>query len=65
MNGFNDWLDGVLGGKPATVESFARSAIPELPRIETPVARVGRADVWPPHVLEQIRRIQAGLEDEL
>lgn len=45
-------------------EALARIDIAMLPLrpITTPVARVGRADVWPPEELEKIRRIYA--EDE-
>lgn len=38
MNSFDTWLDeGFAGRAPLTVESFARSAIGELPRVTTQI----------------------------
>jgi hypothetical protein len=43
-----------LGGEP-----WIRPV--EQPQIiDAPVARPGRADVWPPEVLEEIRRVYSG-----
>lgn len=63
MSAFNEWLDGVLDGKPCTVESFARSAIGDLPRIETSVRGPSRQDVWPADVWAEMQAIARGERD--
>lgn len=42
---WNEWLDAVLDGQPCTADTFARSAIGELPRVTIPVRQLDPA-VW-------------------
>lgn len=56
---FNRWLNGVADGEPATLASFARSAIPELPRVTTPVVKLNPAR-WGFATREEMERAGEG-----
>lgn len=43
---FDAWLDSVLDGQEADAGQFARSAIGDVPKIETTVARLN-PKLWP------------------
>lgn len=61
MNTWEQFLDGVLAGEPATVEAFARSAIGEVPPAEMSVRYpTGGPSVWGEAMWAEMTRIRNG-----
>jgi hypothetical protein len=58
---WNEFLEGVLAGQPATVEGFARSALGELEPVNTPVnLPTGGPSVWGDEMWATMKQIMEG-----
>lgn len=56
---YNDWQDRIAAGVKPTVENFARSALTDLPRVETGI-RKPNFSAWPPEVQAEMEAIWKG-----
>jgi hypothetical protein len=61
MTTWDEYLDGVLSGKPADVGTFAKSALGDIPPVETSVRHpTGGAAVWGEAMWAEMQRISRG-----
>lgn len=57
---YDEWLDGIAEGRPVDAGEFARSAIGDLPRVETPIRYPSNQGAWPPEIWAEIEAIRKG-----